>query len=435
MSLIVVGLNHRTVPVELLERMAVPSGQVGKVLADLCAREHVAEAVVLSTCNRTEIYAKCTRFHAAVQDISEFLAGHSGSHRDDLSEHLYTYFDDAAITHLFTVAAGVDSMIVGESEILGQVRSAWQTAESEGQVGPSLSRAFRHAIGVGKRVRTETEIGRHAVSVSSAAVALAQERLGSLSGKRVLVLGAGDVGEGMTVALASAGVSEVVVANRTRSRATHLAARIEGRAVALDEVVDELVEADLLLTSTGADQIVVERADVVDVMERRGGRELLIVDVAMPRDVDPGVADVPGVTHLDLDDLKAFAAQSHQLRQREVSKVRNIVTQEMDRYRADRLAREIAPIIASLHDQAEDIRTSELVRLGSRLSGLDAHQMRAVEALTQGIVRKMLHEPTMHLKDFAGTARGEVLADAVSELFDLPERPDNSPAATPDPAS
>src|SRR3954463_4389232 len=226
MSLVVVGLNHRTVPVELLERMAVAPAGMPKALQDLARREHLAEVVLLSTCNRTEIYSHATLFHPAMQDVRDFLADTSGVDPDEFGDLLYAYHDDAAVAHLFGVAAGLDSMIIGEGEILGQVREAWNAAERETATGPSLSRTFRHAVEVGKRARTETAIGRHAVSVSSAAVALATSRLGSLHDRRVLVLGAGSMGAGMALALAGAGVKEIVVANRTADKALELATRV-----------------------------------------------------------------------------------------------------------------------------------------------------------------------------------------------------------------
>jgi len=418
-SLIVVGLNHRTVPVELLERMAVPPSALPKALHALTQREHLAEVVLLSTCNRTEVYARYTTFHPAVQDALDFLTDQSAVAPDEITDHLYTYHDDAAVAHLFGVAAGVDSMIVGEAEILGQVREAWRVAESEGTTGQLLSRVFRQAIEVGKRSRTETAIGRNPASISSAAVAVAGERLGSLEGRRVLVLGAGDVGEGLAIALAGAGVAEVVVANRTPEHAAALARRVEGRAIPLDEVPMELERADVLLASTAADSVLLERSDFERVMESRGGRALLVVDVAVPRDVDPGVAQVFGVTLLDIDDLKAFAEQSLLQRGQEVGKVREIITGELDRFRVEHSAREVAPLVAALRDRGETVRTAELERFGRRLDGLDPAAREAVEALTRGIVNKLLHDPTVRVKDAAGTPRGDLYADALAELFDL----------------
>jgi glutamyl-tRNA reductase len=425
-SLIVVGMNHRTAPVELLERVAVSPGGLAKALHALRVREHLAEVVLLSTCNRTEVYARTTLFHPAVQDVRDFLAAHASIDGEELGEHLYTYYDDAAVAHIFGVAAGVDSMIVGEGEILGQVREAWRAAEHESTAGQVLSRVFRQALAVGKRSRTETEIGRHAVSVSSAAVALAAQRLGSLERRRVLVLGAGEVGEGMAVALAGAGADEIVVTNRTPARARELAKRVGGRAISFGELADELVRADVLLTSTGATEVLIERADIESVMERRDGRALLIVDVAVPRDVDPGVKHVFGVMLLDMDDMKAFALHSLEQRQREVGRVRAIVADELERFRAERSAREVAPVVTALRGRAEEIRRSELERFRSRLAALDPAHRKAVEALTSGIVNKLLHDPTVRVKDAAGTPRGELFTDTLTELFALDELRDSA---------
>jgi glutamyl-tRNA reductase len=431
-SLVVVGLNHRSAAVDLLERMTVGPGELPKALHALGQREHLAEVVLLSTCNRTEVYARTTRFHDGVDDVRHFLADQSGLDPDTLAELLYTFHDDAAVGHLFGVAAGLDSMIIGEGEILGQVREAWQTAEREGTVGQLLSRTFRHAVEVGKRARTETGISRHAVSVSSAAVTLAAERLGSLHGHRVLLLGAGDVGEGMALALSGAGVTEIVVANRSSARARQLAARVGGRAIPLDEIADALVTCDVLLSSTGAPGTLLERSDMEEVMRRRDGRAILVVDVAVPRDIDPGVGQVFGATLLDIDDLKALGEQSLRARQAEVGNVRAIITDEMERYRFERSAREVAPLITALRDRAEELRQVELQRHATQLASLTPEQRAAVESLTRGFVNKLLHEPTIRLKDAAGTARGELFADALTALFAV-DAPDREPLGTDDP--
>jgi len=418
-SLVVIGLNHRTTPVSLLERMAVPAPELPKALHTLERSENLAEVAVLSTCNRTEVYARCTRFHPAVEDVRNFLTDQSSLDPDTISDHLYTYHDDAAVAHLFGVAAGVDSMIVGEGEILGQVREAWQIAEQESAIGPLVSRVFRQAVEVGKRARTETGIGRHAVSVSSAAVAVAGERLGGLEGRRVLVVGAGDVGAGMAIALRGAGVSDIVVANRSAERGAELAARVDGRAIGLDGVVDQLVETDVLLASTGAGDVLLERSDIEATMSRRGDRALLIVDIAVPRNVDPGVSQVFGVTLLDIDDLKAFAALSLEQRRQEIGTVREIISEELDRFRVERSAREVAPLVSSLRARAEELRAGELARYRSRLASLDPASREAVDALTRGIVNKLLHDPTVRVKDAAGTPQGDLYADALATLFDL----------------
>jgi glutamyl-tRNA reductase len=418
-SFVVVGLNHRTVPLPVLERVAVPPPHLPKALRDLAGRQYLAEVALLSTCNRTEVYACCTKFHPGVADASEFLAEHAGMRGSDLSEHIYSYYDEAAIAHLFGVAAGVDSVILGEGQILGQVRDALKVAESEGTAQQSLARVFRHAIEVGKRSRAETGIGRGAVSLSSAAVALAAERLGTLVERRVLVLGAGEMGEGMARSLAGSGVAEVVVAGRGTERSSEVAARVGGRAILIDRLPQALVAADLVLTSTGSTDIVISQDEAEAAMQRRFGRPLLIVDIAVPRDVDPGVADVPGVTLLDMDDLKAFAESSMDRRRREVARVRRIISAELERLRTERTGREVAPVVSALRSRGEDIRLAELERFRSRLEVVDPRTAETIEALTRGIVAKLLHEPTVRVKEAAGSGRGELYADALSALFDL----------------
>jgi len=418
-SVVVIGLNHHTAPLDLLERMTVDDASLGKALHDVAQREHVSEAVVLSTCNRTEVYVVAEKFHGAYRDLRDFLAEVSFLPPEDFADHLYVHYDDVAVEHLFTVAAGLDSDVVGEAEILGQVRTAWERAQGEGCTGVHLNGLFRHAVEVGKRARTETGISRHIASVSTAAVAMARERLGGLAGRSILVLGAGDMGEGMVRALVDDGVADVRIANRTWDRAVELADRVGGRAIRLAELAPALAEVDLLLTSTGATSIMLEHTDVEAVLAARDGRPVLIVDVAVPRDVDPAAATLPGVTLLDMDDLRAFAEAGLASRQGEVAAVRGLVDEEVDRFLAVSSAREVAPLIAGLHERGEAVRAGELDRFRNRLAGLDERQLEAVEALTKGIVAKLLHDPTVGLKDAAGTAKGERLAESLRDLFDL----------------
>jgi glutamyl-tRNA reductase len=419
-SIVVIGVNHRTSSLELLERLAIAPDAQGKAIAGLVSRHNIREAAVLSTCNRTEIYAHCTHFHPAIGDVRDFLAAFSGAAPEEFENLLYTYYDDAAVAHLFSVAAGLDSMIVGESEILGQVRDAWQVAVREQTAPQLLSRMFRHAIESGKRVRTETGISRHPVSIPSAAVAVATEHLGSLEGARALVIGAGHMGGGLASALQGRGLARIWVANRTVERGVELATKIGGVAIPLTEVADVLVDADVLLSSTASSEVLIERSTVEMVMACRNGRPLLILDVALPRDVDPGVRDIDDVTLLDLDDLKDFAQRSAERRRSEIGKVREILGAEIERYRVERAAREVAPLVASLRELGNNVRQSELERFRAKLSQLDPDTREVIEALTQGIVHKLLHEPTVRVKDAAGTPRGDYYADALVSLFDLP---------------
>ena len=419
MSVVVVGLSHRTVPLELLERMAVSQSQLPKALAALTKRTFVSEAVILSTCHRVEAYVLAERFHGAAQDVRNFFSELAFVPPEDFTDHLYTYADEAAAAHLFGVSAGLDSVVVGESQILGQVREAWDRARAEGAAGPGLATLFRRAVEAGKRARTETGIGRGITSLSHAAVAMATERLGTLDGRRVVVLGAGMMGEGMASALggARAGGGELTVVNRTWETATDLADRVGGTALPFEELPRALGEADLLLSSTGAPGVVVEEADLAAATVGRPRRPLLVVDLGMPRNVDPAVGDLPGVTLLDLADLRSFVDAGLDERRREATRVRTVVADELARYTADAAAREVAPMVAALHQHAEGLRAAELDRHRSRLSSLDAREREAVEALTRAIVAKLLHEPTVRLKDAAATPRGERLSAALRDLF------------------
>jgi glutamyl-tRNA reductase len=415
-SVVVIGLNHRTVPLELLERTTVAADGLPKALHDLTARPNVNEAVLLSTCNRTEVYAVAERFHGAFQDIRDFLCDVAHMAPEDLQPHLYSQHDAAAAAHLFSVAAGLESAVLGESEILGQVRSAWATAQAEGAARSSLNLLFRHAVEVGKRARTETAIGRSTASVSHAAVEMATERFGPLDDAKVLVIGAGAMGEGIVAALTGAGAGQVTVINRTHERAVELADRLAGRAVAFSALPDALADADVLLTSTGAGTVIVE-ADVVE--RAKAGRPLLVVDVAVPRDVDAAVADLPGVTLLDLDDLRDWAARGIADRAAEAARVRLIVAEEVVNYGEIVVTRQAAPLVAQLHERGEAVRSAELARYRNRLDALDDRQREAVDAVTRAIVAKLLHDPTISLKRDAGTPRGERNAAAVRDLFDL----------------
>jgi glutamyl-tRNA reductase len=420
MPVVVIGLNHRTAPLELLERTTVAPDALAKALTDVCSRPNVNEAVVLSTCNRTEVYAVVERFHGAYQDIRDFLCDLAAAAPEDLADHLYSQFDDDAVLHLFEVASGLDSAVLGESEILGQVRTAWERARTEGAARAGLNLLFRHALEVGKRVRTETAIGRSTASVSYAAVAMATDRLGTLEGRRVLVVGAGDMGEGMAVALRNAGVGEMLVANRTVRRAVEVASRVDGLAVGLHEVDEALLDADVLLTSTGAGSVLFEHHTIARLMERRPERPLLIVDIAVPRDVDRGVTAIPGVTLLDLDDLRAFAERGMNERRAEAAAARAIAVDELDRYAEQALARQAAPLVSRLHERAEAVRQAELERHRSKLDDLDDQQRAAVDAVTKGMIAKLLHEPSIRLKSAAGSPRGERYAEVLRDLFDLP---------------
>ena len=421
MSIVVIGVNHRTGPISLLERVSVPAEGLSKVINGLVSRENIREAAVLSTCNRTEVYAVAERFHGAYADIRDFFCELGGLEPDELHPHLYSQHDDAAVSHLFEVASGLESAVLGESEILGQVRGAWEMAQTEGGAKSTLNLLFRHALETGKRARTETGIGKHTTSVSHAAVDMARELLGSLAGRKVLVVGAGEMGEGIAVALTHAGVTDITVTNRTAARAEQLAQRVGGRVVPFTDMGVALADTDVLLTCSGAGMVV----DYELVAGARSGASagdaapLLVVDIAVPRNVAADVEVAPNVTLLNLDHLRDWAARGLAQRQAEADRVRLIVGEEVERFSLEVTARQAAPLVAQLHEKAETVRQAELERFHNKLGTLDPAQRDAVEALSRGIVAKLLHHASVRLKDDAGTPQGERNSAAVRELFDL----------------
>ncbi len=419
MSILVIGVNHRSGPLSVLERVALPADEVPKAVERLAQRDNVREVVLISTCNRTEVYAVTERFHGAYADICDFFCELGNIAPDDLYPHLYSHHDDDAVTHLFEVAAGLDSVVLGEGEILGQVRGAWETAQREGAARTTMNLLFRHALVTGKRARTETDIARGTASISHAAVEMASERLGGLTGRRVAVIGAGVMGEGIAVALLKSGAGSVVVVNRTPERGHALAERVDGVALGLDRLVDVLADTDVAITCTGASQPVVTADVMAEAMQGRTQRPILLVDIAVPRDVAADVVTVAGVELLDLDDLAAWADRGLELRHAEVERVRSIVRDEVDRFAVTATALQAAPLIASLRSRAEQVRLAELTRHDRRLAQLDDEQRELIDLITRGVLAKLLHEPSVRLRDQAGSPRGERNAAAVADLFDL----------------
>jgi glutamyl-tRNA reductase len=417
-SIVVIGVNHRTGPLALLERVSINAESLPKAIAGLTCRANVREAVVLSTCNRTEVYAVAERFHGAYADIRDFFCELGGLAPDELHPHLYSQHDDGAVRHLFEVASGLDSAVLGETEILGQVRGAWELAQREGGAKSTLNLLFRHAVETGKRARTETAISRSTASVSSAAVEMATEHLQSLRGRRVLVVGAGEMGEGVAVALVAAGASEITVTNRTESRAQQLADRVGGGVVPFGKLPTAISRADVLLSCTGSGNVLIDR-ETVAFSRIEVDTPLLIVDIAVPRDVDSSVEELPNVTLLNLDHLRDWAAKGIEKRAGEAESVRVIIGEEVERFTVDVAGRQAAPLVAQLHEHGETLRQAELERFSARLASLDDKQRAAVEAVTKGLLAKLLHTPSVRLKDDVGTPRGERNAAAVRDLFDL----------------
>jgi glutamyl-tRNA reductase len=420
MSILVIGVNHRSGPLSLLERVTISRDRLGKAIAGLAMRDNIREAVVLSTCNRTEIYVVAELFHGAYGDVRDFLCELGDLTVDELTPHLYSQHDSAAVAHLFEVAAGLDSAVLGESEILGQVRDAWESAQHEGAARSTLNLLFRLAIETGKRARSETGIGRGTASVSHAAVEMVADVVGDIQGKRVLVVGAGTMGEGVAVALHRAGGADILVANRSPERGSELAERVGGVAVGFDRLSEAIAAADVIVASTGAGEaFLTEELISAARSGHRSTASLHIVDIAVPRDVEPGVATLPGVTVFDLDDLRDWADRGLSHRAGEAESVRAIVIEEVENFVIESTARQAAPLVASMRETAGRVRAAEVIRFSNRLAGLSEAERESVEALTRAIVAKLLHEPSVRLKAQAGTPMGERNAAAVRDLFDL----------------
>ena len=419
MSVLAIGLNHRTAPLELLERLSAPHGNLPKTLGRLDELPNVDETVVLSTCNRLEVYAWAEKFHSAYEHIYDHLAEQASVAATEMSNSVYSLYGTDAVRHLYAVVSGLDSVVLGEAEIQGQVKRAWQTAEAAGTAGGNLNPLFRQALGVGRRIRTETQVGREFTSVSEAAVALASDRLGGFAGRRIAVLGAGEMGGGMAKAIAPVRGAELVLASRSWQRAQELALMLGARAVHLDELAAELVHADVLFTSTAASSLVMDVDELEKVMAERGGRELLVVDIAVPRDVDPAAAALDGLSLCDMSDVRSFAAAHGGHTEAETRRAWAIVHAEAERHGDHVAGRDVAPLISEFRRRICDISQAEFERFDARLASLDVEQRRAVEALVHGIVNKVLHEPTVRLKEAAPDGGSEQLAGALRELFDI----------------
>lgn len=419
MSIAVFGINHRSAPLDVIERVALNDERLVKALVGITSRDSVRESVILSTCNRTEVYVVAEKFHGAFSDVRELLQEISGLTADQLTPHLFSEHDDHAVNHLFGVVSGLDSAVLGESEIVGQVKSAWETSRRVESSRTTLNLLFRHALEVGKRARTETAISRGTASVSHAAVEMATEILGSLAGKKVVVIGAGEMGTGIARALSADARADVVVLNRSHDRARELADSVGATVRDFTELQDALAQADVLLTSTGSGDVIVSTEALETARTNSGSRPLLIVDIAVPRDVEPSAGSLPGVTLCDLHHLRDWAQKGITARAKETDDVKAIIVAEVARFNESMVERQAAPLIAELHERAEQIRQAEVERYVARLGGLTKDQREAVESLTKSIVAKLLHSPSLQLKNNAGTPQGERISDALRDLFDI----------------
>jgi glutamyl-tRNA reductase len=429
-SVLVVGLSHKSAPVPVLERAAVSGDTLGKLLHDVALLPDIAETFVISTCNRVEVYAEVDRFHGGVAGICELLSRHTGIPPHELTACLYVHYEDRAVQHLLAVSSGLESMVVGEDQILGQVRSALKLAGDQGTLGRSLRDLGRLALRTGKRARAETGIDRLGLSLVSVGIGLAVPARGEgnvkaegiLSGLNVVVVGAGAM-SGLAVATAArAGAARVTVANRTRAKAERLAAGVAGEVADLTNLPAAIAAADLVISCTGAANLVITEAIMREVLAgRRPGHDLVLLDLAMPRDVAPAVGDLPGVRVIGLDDLRGTGGG---VGAAEVAAVRAIVEEEFAAYGSAVRAARVTPTVIALRAKAATVVDAELGRLAGRLSeeGVSGHALEEIAQTVRRVVDKLLHAPTVRVKELASSPDGEEYDAALRVLFDLDPR-------------
>jgi glutamyl-tRNA reductase len=432
-TLLALGVSHKTAPVALRERLALPEGRASGFLAELVAHDEIREAVTISTCNRTELYMVVGDAVEAESAALGALARQAGMRPTELLGHLYALRDAEAVRHLFGVAAGLDSMIVGEAEVQGQVKRAYELALVEGATGPISNRLFRDAIATGKRVRTETALGRARDSVSSVAVDLARSVLGDLAARTVLVIGAGETAELTAKALHQRGADTVFVANRRYDRAIGLAQKFGGHAVRFEDLPGRLLDSDIIVSSTASPHQIIGREELLEVMEQREGRPLLIVDIAVPRDIDAEVRDVPGVALYDMDDLQREAARNLSVQEVEATRARSLVGDEADRFARWAASLDVVPTVAALRDQGDAIVRQVMRENESRWVALGEEDRARVELMARAIVNRLLHEPTLRLKAAAGDD-AYVYVQALRELFGIDAAELDPPADSADSA-
>jgi glutamyl-tRNA reductase len=415
MTLVLVGVNHKTAPIALRERIAISREELLETTRALGAVEGVSECVIVSTCNRVELLAIVD---GPGTDLTGFLHQHFGLERALLEPHLYEQWDRDAVRHLFRVAASLDSMVVGEPQILGQVKEAYAVARAAGTVAGQLEYLLQSAFAAAKKVRSETEIGSNSVSIASVAVDLAKKIFGSLQGRTVFLVGAGKMSELAARHLVAQGAGAILVSNRTQERALHMAKSFQGRVIPYEQMHEAASEADIVISSTGAPHPIFRREHGQAFMHRRKNRPMFFIDIAVPRDVDPAMGELEGIFVYDIDDLQAVAAAHMAERSREASDAETLIAGEVERFHQRQRTVNLAPAIVALQRQAEEIRQAELRRVQARLGTLSAEQVAAVEALTRGLVNKFLHPPMQALKQ-AAREGNQVRVDALCEAWQV----------------
>jgi glutamyl-tRNA reductase len=421
-----IGVNHNSAPVEMRERLAIPESRLPDACRELTAHPGIEEGIVISTCNRVELVTHTTNGAA---DLRGFLREHFQVKADELEPHLYEYREKDAVRHVFRVASSLDSMVVGEAQILGQVKEAYATARAVGAVRAQLEQLFTRAFTVAKRVRTETAVGSSSVSIASVAVDLAKKIFGTLNGKTVFIVGAGKMSELAARHLMAHGCAAIFVSNRTYDRAVSLAHRFNGQAIKFDELYDTCDRADIVITSTGSPHAIFRREHGEQFLARRKNRPMFFIDIAVPRDVAPEMGKLDGIFAYDIDDLQQAVSSHVADRRKEAERAEAIITTEVENFEARLHSRDVVPTIVSLQDHLETIRQAEIDRVRGRLGPMSPEQEMAVEALTRGIISKVMHTPITTLKTAAREAEATTVVDVVRRLFNLREKEKESEAA------
>lgn len=419
MFIVAVGINHKTAPVEVREKLSFSEHSMPKSLTELCSYPEIDGAVILSTCNRTEIYAVTEDMGQGIKNIKEFLSRNSGVAIESLDKYLYIYKDHDTVRHLFKVAAGLDSMLLGETQILGQVRTAYELALNSNNTDRILNTLFQQAIRTGKRARAETGIDQHAVSISYAAVELAKQIFKELSGRSVLVIGAGKMSELTTKHLVTNGVSGVIVSNRSYDRAVTLARQFSGKAVRFDDLFKYMEGADIVISCTAASHYVVHKEQVAAVMGKHPGKKLMMIDIAVPRDIEPDVREVPGVTVYDIDALQNVVDNNLDKRKRLAVMAEAIIEEDTEEFIKWLKIQSVIPTIAELKRKGEEIKQKELRRAYNRLGELSDHERKVIGSLANSIVNQLLHDPVTRLKSYAMSEKGRLYSEALQNLFNL----------------
>lgn len=419
MNLVIVGLNHKTSPVEIREKLSFPAQTIGEPLKKLTGHYGLNEGVILSTCNRVEVLAITSDMEKGVWQIKRFLADFHSIPLEKLDEHLYVHCGEAAVKHLLRVAAGLDSMVVGEPQILGQVKDSYSYAIEHNTAGVIVNKLYHKVFQVAKRIRTETRIGESAVSISFAAVELARKIFGDLSGKTVMLIGAGEMAELAAKHLINNGIKEIIVANRTYEKAVELVKGFGGTAIMFREFAHYLKNADIVIASTGATTFIIRPDMVQEVMRERKQKPMFYIDISVPRNIDPLVNNIDNAYVYDVDDLQGVVSSNIAERNKEAEAAERIIVEEIDNFYRWIKSLDVVPTIIALRQTCDQIRKAELARSLPSLSALTEKDQKVLEAMTSAIVNKILHHPVTHLKKEANKVEGDLYIDTIRKLFDL----------------